>query len=137
MTMLRFFLKMWKTKTNLLELQSKYVFRWNSKTGCKVLTLWRARQLSFFYVQILPELKNKFVLKEVDFICCVIIKVKLLYKISGMKFSSLESGGFAVKPPPVKRLSYYWSSFICFLTILYKKKNGEKITNNYFWWIYT
>ena len=30
--------------------------------------LWRERQLFLFYVQILPELKNRFVLKDVDLI---------------------------------------------------------------------
>ena len=70
------------------------------------LTLWRARQLCFFYVQILPELKNIFLVKEVDRICWGIIKLKILYKISGMKFSSLQLklSGFAVKPPPMKGL---------------------------------
>ena len=70
------------------------------------LTLWRARQLYFFYVQIPPELKNRFVLKGTDLICWRIIKVKILLKISGMKFSCLEfkSNGFAVKPPRMKGL---------------------------------
>ena len=71
-----------------------------------VLIFQRARQLYFFYVQILTEFKNRFVFKEVDLICWVIIKVKLFYKISGIKFSSLELilSGFAVKPPPMKEL---------------------------------
>ena len=70
------------------------------------LTLWRARQLCFFYVRILPELNNRLILKEIDLICWGIVKVKILYKISGMKFSSLELklNGFAVKPPPMKGL---------------------------------
>ena len=42
-----------------------------------------------------------------DLICWGIIKVKILYKISGMKFSSLELklSGFAVKPPRMKGLN--------------------------------
>ena len=65
-----------------------------------------ARELCFYYVQILPELKNRFVLKGVDLICWGIMKVRILYKISGMKFSSLELklSGFAVKPLPIKGL---------------------------------
>ena len=54
------------------------------------------------FVQILPELKKRFVLKDIerDFIFEGKIKVKILYKISGMKFRSLELklSGFAVKP---------------------------------------
>ena len=62
--------------------------------------------MCFFYVLILQELKNRFVLKNVDLICWGQIKVKILYKISGMNFSSLELklNGFAVKPPPMKGL---------------------------------
>ena len=36
------------------------------------------------------ELKNIFVLKEMNLICWGTIKVKILYKVSGMKFSSPE-----------------------------------------------
>ena len=63
-------------------------------------TLWRVRQLSFLYVQILPQLKNSFVLKDADLLCWGIIKVKFLYKITGIKFSSLELklSGFATYP---------------------------------------
>ena len=63
-----------------------------------------ARQLYFIYDQIPPELKNGFVLKGTDLICGGIIKLKILLKISGMKFSCLElkSNGFAVKPPRMK-----------------------------------
>ena len=59
-----------------------------------------------FCVQILPELKNRFVLKDVDLICWGIIKVAILCKISGIKFSGLKLklSGFAVKPPPMKEL---------------------------------
>ena len=73
-----------------------------------LLTLWRARQLCFFYVQILPERKNRFVFYEVNLICWGIIKVKILYKISGMKFSSLELklSVCAVQTPPLKGLKY-------------------------------
>ena len=78
------------------------------------LTLWRARQLSFFYVQILPELKNTFALKDIVPICWGIIKVKILYKISGMKFSSLELKlcCCAVQPPPLKGLKSHFSSWL-------------------------
>ena len=66
----------------------------------------KGKRICFFYVQIVPELKKKFVLKDVNLICWGTIKVKILYKISGMKFSSLELklSGFAVKPPPMKGL---------------------------------
>ena len=62
------------------------------------------RQIHFFYIQILPEFKNRFVLKDADLIYWGTIKAKILYKISEMKFSSLELelSGFAVKPPPMK-----------------------------------
>ena len=72
-----------------------------------LLTLLRARQLCFFYSQILPEFKNRFVLKEVDLICWEITKLKILYEISGIKFSSLELklSVCAVQPPPVKGLN--------------------------------
>ena len=65
-----------------------------------LLTLWKVWHLCFFFVQILPELKKRFVLINVDPIYWRMIKVKILYKISGMKFSSLELklNGFAVKP---------------------------------------
>ena len=58
----------------------------------------------FFYVQMLPELKNRFMLKEVSLIDWEIIKMKILYKISGIKFSRLELklSGFVVKPPRMK-----------------------------------
>ena len=64
------------------------------------------RQLCFFYIQILPEHELRFVLKEVDLICWGIIKVKILFKISGMKFSTLKLtlSGCAVQPPPMKEL---------------------------------
>ena len=60
------------------------------------------------FVQILPELKKRFVLKDIerDFIFEGKIKVKILYKISGMKFRSLELklSGFAMKIPPILQL---------------------------------
>ena len=74
-----------------------------------ILNFWRARQLCFFYVQILTELKNRFVLKYIDLIYWRLLKVKILYKISGMKFSSLELklSSFAMKPPSMKGLKEY------------------------------
>ena len=49
---------------------------------------------------------NRFVLKEVDLICWGIIKAKIFYKISVMKFSSLELklSGCAVQLLPTKGL---------------------------------
>ena len=66
----------------------------------------KSKTVKFFYVQILPELKKIFVLKDIDAICWGIIKAKILYKISGIKFSSpeLKLSGFAVKPLPMKGL---------------------------------
>ena len=66
----------------------------------------KGKQLCSFYVQILPELNNRFILKVMDLICWEIIKVKILYKISGVKFNSLELKlcGFAVKPLRMKGL---------------------------------
>ena len=82
---------------------------WSFITKCKgtiTLTLWRTRQSCLYYVQILPELKNRFVLKDVDLIFWGVIKVKNFWKFPGIKFSSLKLklSGFAVKPPPMKGL---------------------------------
>ena len=54
----------------------------------------------------LPEVKDRFVLKGVNPIFRGIIKVKILYKFSGMKFGSLELklSCCAVQPPPTKGL---------------------------------
>ena len=66
----------------------------------------KGKTIMFLYVQILPEFMSRIVLKVVKLFCWGIIKVKILYKISGMMFSSLELklSGFAVKPPPMKGL---------------------------------
>ena len=50
----------------------------------------KGKEITFLLCQIQPELKNRFMLKEVYLICWGIIKVKILYEISGMKFSPLE-----------------------------------------------
>ena len=52
------------------------------------LTLCGTRKLQFFYVEILPEFKNRPMPKTVNAIRKQIIKVKKSYKISGMCFSS-------------------------------------------------
>ena len=53
-----------------------------------ILTLCGTRKLQFFYVEILPEFKNRPMPKTVNAICKQLIKVKKSYKISGMYFSN-------------------------------------------------
>ena len=56
---------------------------------------------------------NRFVLKDVDLICWGILKVKIFYEISGMKFSNLElklkfsNLELRSATPPMKGLNNY------------------------------
>ena len=67
---------------------------WFTKTTIFILNYWLTlcgtRKLQFFYVEILPEFKNRPMPKTVIAICKQIIKVKNIYMISGMYFSSWE-----------------------------------------------
>ena len=58
----------------------------------------------FFYIQNLPEFKNRFVLEGMHFISREIIKVQILNKVSGMIFSSLKLkvSGCALQPLRMK-----------------------------------
>ena len=51
------------------------------------LTLCGTMKLQFFYIEILPEFKDRPMPKTVNTICNKIIKVKISFKISGIYFS--------------------------------------------------
>ena len=67
----------------------------------------KGKTITFLYVQILPELNNRFVPKEEDLVCWLIIKVKILNKSSEMKFNSLKLNlsGFVLKSSLMKELN--------------------------------
>ena len=58
------------------------------KIKSSALTLCGTKKLHFFYVEILPEFKNRPMPKTVNAVLKQIIKVKKSYKISGLYFSS-------------------------------------------------
>ena len=74
-----------KMERELVITDTMDVSSFNSKV---CLTLCGTSKLQFFYAEILPEFKNRPMLKTVNAICKQIIKVKKSYKISGMNFSS-------------------------------------------------
>ena len=76
-----------KMERELVITDTMDVSSFNSKV---CLTLCGTSKLQFFYAEILPEFKNRPMLKTVNAICKQIIKVKKSYKISAMCFSSWE-----------------------------------------------
>ena len=72
-------------------------------------------------------------LKEIDLICWGTIKVKILYKISGMKFCSLELKlcGFVMKPPRMKGLKLQFKARFALPDVLRRRKHHTYTIHNF------
>ena len=72
--------------TGLVNINVTYLIR--NPSLAFYLTLCGTRKLEFFYAEILPEFKNRFMCKIENAIFKKTIKIKISFKISGMNFSS-------------------------------------------------